>query len=309
MHRRFRFAAGDAGHNRRVTEHPLIDAAALAAELAGPRPPVLLDVRWTPAGPQRAAYLDGHLPGAVFVDLDADLAAGPDTENGGGRHPLPEPAALQQVWRSAGVDADSPVIVYDGADSSTAARAWWLLKWSGLANARVLDGGFQAWRSAGLPVETGEPATPPAPGTAVVRPGGMPTVDIDGAAAAALSHDRVLLDARAAERFRGEVEPLDPVAGHIPGATNLPLTELVSEQGTFRPAVELAARFAAAGALPSDTPSDPAPDAQLAVASCGSGVTACHLILAGRIAGLQLALYPGSYSGWCAANRPIATGP
>lgn len=296
------------GHNGRVTEHPLIDAEALAAELAGPRPPVLLDVRWTPAGPQRAAYLDGHLPGAVFVDLDADLAAGPDTENGGGRHPLPEPAALQQVWRSAGISDDSRVVVYDGANSSIAARAWWLLKWSGLANSRVLDGGFRAWRNAGLPVETGDPARRPASGTAVVRPGGMPTVDIEGAAAAALSHDRVLLDARSAERFRGEVEPLDPVAGHIPGATNLPLTELVTEQETFRPGVELAARFAAAGALPSDTPSEATPDARRAVASCGSGVTACHLILAGRIAGLDLALYPGSYSGWSAAGRPVATG-
>lgn len=309
MHRTVRPRSGAMrGHNGRVKVHPLIDAAALAAELAGPRPPVLLDVRWTLAGPQRVAYLDAHIPGAVFVDLDAELAAGPHTENGGGRHPLPEPAALQQIWRAAGISADSPVVAYDGANSSVAARAWWLLNWSGQVNSRVLDGGFAAWRMAGLSVETGEPVRRPTPGTAVVRPGGMPTVDINGAAAAALSDDRVLLDARAAERFRGEVEPLDPVAGHIPGARNLPLTELVTEQGTFRPAAELSARFAAAGVLPSDPWSGPTPAARLAVASCGSGVTACHLILAGRIAGLDLALYPGSYSGWCSAGRPVATG-
>lgn len=303
-------AARDRGHNGRVTEQSLIEPAALAAELARPRPPVLLDVRWSLAGPQRAAYLQGHLPAAVFVDLDADLAAAPDIEHGGGRHPLPEPTALQGVWQAGGICDDSLVVVYDDANSSVAARAWWLLKWSGLANARVLDGGFQAWRRAGLPIETGEPAVQPARGTAVVRPGGMPTVGVDGAAAAALSDGRVLLDARAAERFRGEVEPIDPVAGHIPGATNLPLTELVTEQGSFRPAAELAARFAAAGVLPSDpAPAAPvAPAAPAAVASCGSGVTACHLILAGRIAGLDLALYPGSYSGWCAAGRPVATG-
>lgn len=302
-----------------MTEQPLIDPVELAAELAGATPPVLLDIRWTYAGPQPDAYRQGHLPVAVFVDLDADLAAPagqdpPGSSEPGGRHPLPDPAALQQVWRAAGIDDDSAVVVYDGANSSIAARAWWLLRWSGLTDVRVLDGGYPAWKRAGLAIETG-PGSVPAAGTVVIRPGGMPTVDIDGAAAAGAQDGRVLLDARAAERYRGETEPLDPVAGHIPGAVNLPLTELVTAAGTFRPPAELAARFAAAGAVgepaagPMAVAGQPADAAPMPVASCGSGVTACHLILAGRIAGLQLALYPGSYSGWCAANRPIATGP
>jgi len=305
-----------------VTEQPLIDPIELAAELAGATPPVLLDIRWTYAGPQPGAYREGHVPGAVFVDLDADLAAPagqnvPGTSEAGGRHPLPDPAALQQVWRAAGIDDDSAVVVYDGENSSIAARAWWLLRWSGLADVRVLDGGYPAWQRAGQAVETG-PASAPAAGTVVVRPGGMPTVDIDGAAAAGAQDDQVLLDARSAERYRGESEPLDPVAGHIPGAVNLPLTELVTAAGTFRPPAELTARLAAAGVVGASTTAadgstapggDRADAAALPVASCGSGVTACQLILAGRIAGLQLALYPGSYSGWCAANRPIATGP
>lgn len=278
-----------------MTEHLLIDPVGLAAELNGRRPPVTLDVRWTLAGPQRDAYLAGHIPGAVFVDLDADLAAPPGN---GGRHPLPEPEELQQLWRAAGIADDTPVVVYDGANSSIAARAWWLLRWSGHDDVRVLDGGYPAWQRAGLGSATGERAVAPRPADATVRPGGMPVVDIDGAADAGRSNDQVLLDARAPERYRGETEPLDPVAGHIPGAVNLPLTDLVTGIGTFRPADEIAARFGEAGVVPGASVP--------AVASCGSGVTACHLILAGRIAGLELALYPGSYSGWCAAGRPVA---
>ncbi|MDQ2845566.1 MAG: sulfurtransferase [Actinomycetota bacterium] len=285
-----------------MTEQLLIDPVGLAAELNGPLPPVVLDVRWTLAGPQRAAYLAGHIPGAVFIDLDADLAAPPGAD---GRHPLPEPAALQRLWRSVGISDDTSVVVYDGANSSIAARAWWLLRWSGHDDVRVLDGGYPGWQRAGLGSATGGLAVDPGSGTAVVQPGGMSTVDIDGAAAAGESSDQILLDARAPERYRGETEPVDPVAGHIPGAVNLPLTDLVTAIGTFRPVQELVARFTAAGLSATDA-GTPAP---VAVASCGSGVTACHLILAGRIAGLDLALYPGSYSGWCAAHRPVATGP
>ncbi|WP_029137879.1 sulfurtransferase [Nakamurella lactea] len=279
----------------------LIDPTTLAATMAADRPagaaPVLLDVRWSVAGPQRDAYLAGHLPGAVFADLDDDLAAPPGRL---GRHPLPDPVALQGFLRSAGVSDGTPVVVYDGSNSSIAARAWWLLRWAGHRDVRVLDGGYRGWQRAGMPVETGVPIAP-TPGSCTVRPGSMPVVDIDGAAAIATGDPAagVLLDARAAERYRGEVEPLDPVAGHIPGAVSLPLTDLVTEQGVFRDPDELAARFAAAGVIPG----------VVAVASCGSGVTACHLILAGELAGLQLALYPGSYSGWCAAGRPVATTP
>ncbi|GAA2014004.1 sulfurtransferase [Nakamurella flavida] len=268
---------------------PLITAAELADRLASGHPPVLLDVRWTLAGADPAAHRAGHLPGALFVDLDAELAGAPGA---GGRHPLPDPVALQAVWRRLGIDDDSAVVVYDGADGAPAARAWWLLRWSGLTDVRVLDGGLGAW-TAGL---VGGEEMAAVPGSVTVRPGSMPTVDIDGAAD--LAATGMLLDARAAARYRGEVEPIDPAAGHIPGAVNLPYASLIGPDGTMRPAAELRAAFAAAG-VDGSTP---------AGASCGSGVTACHLVLAAAVAGVQLALYPGSWSQWCAAGRPVATG-
>ncbi len=286
---------------------PLLDSAALAAVLttAGrSTPPVLLDVRWSLAGPDRAGYLQEHLPGAVFVDLDRDLAGPPGA---GGRHPLPEAAALQRVWRAAGIDDGSHVVVYDGGNGLGAARAWWLLRWSGLESVQVLDGGLPAWTSdPDRPVERGESA-PGRPGTVVVTPGAMPVVDADGAAAVAAAPDGVLLDVRAAERFRGEVEPIDPVAGHIPGSVNLPISRLLHETGTYRPAAELAAALGAAGVVgTAETGRDTGRPA--AAASCGSGVTACQLVLAGELAGVRLALYPGSYSQWCALDRPVAVG-
>jgi thiosulfate/3-mercaptopyruvate sulfurtransferase len=254
---------------------------------------VLLDVRWVAGRVDRGSYLAAHLPGAVFLDLDADLAAPPGL---GGRHPLPEPAALQAVWRRAGIDDDSAVVVYDTRDSSIAARAWWLLRWSGVTGVRVLDGGFAAWSVDGSrPVETGPGMLPP-PGSMTVRPGAMPTVDAD--AAAALARDGgTLLDARAGARYRGETEPLDPIAGHIPGAVSLPLTDLLTADGTFREPAEIEAVLASSTG-----------GGEVA-ASCGSGVTACHLILAGAVTGRRIALYPGSYSGWLALGRPVAVGP
>lgn len=280
----------------------LITPTELAAELAGASgiTPVLLDVRWTLAGADHAAHLAGHIPGALFVDLDTELAGPPGN---GGRHPLPAAPDLQRLWRDLGLDDDDHVVVYDAKDSSVAARAWWLLRWSGFGSGagsvRVLDGGFAGWVDAGRPTETG-PVRRPGGGTAQARPGGLPTVDIDAAAAAADASDRVLLDARAAARYRGEVEPVDPVAGHIPGAVNLPLTDLVDDAGRFRPPPALLERFAAVGVTPAGV---------AAVASCGSGVTACHLVLAGALVDIELALFPASYSGWCAAGRSIATGP
>ncbi|MET3806652.1 thiosulfate/3-mercaptopyruvate sulfurtransferase [Nakamurella sp. UYEF19] len=274
---------------------PLIDADELALAVGSADPPIVLDIRWAAGKVQRDAYLAGHIPGAVFLDLDRDLAAPPGA---GGRHPLPEPIALQTVWRRVGITGESAVVVYDSKDSSVAARAWWLLRWSGLTDVRVLDGGFAGWsQDPDRAIAQGE-RPDPVPGSVTVTPGGMPVVDADGAAALATGTG-VLLDARAAARYRGEIEPLDPIAGHIPGAANLPLTDLLHDDGTFLAAARISDRIDAA--VGSDGTGDVA-------ASCGSGVTACHLILAGALVGRKIALYPGSYSGWLALGRPVAVG-
>jgi thiosulfate/3-mercaptopyruvate sulfurtransferase len=274
----------------------LIAPADLAELLAGDRPPVLLDIRWALGGPPGAEeYAKGHLPGAHFVDLDRDLAAAPGRA---GRHPLPDPAVLQAALRRAGVSGDREVVVYDAATSMSAARAWWLLRWAGHDAVRVLDGGLRAWADAGLPVSLTEP--PVVEGDFTVRPGSLPTVDADGAATWADRPAGVLLDARAGERYRGETEPVDPRAGHIPGATSAPTGDNVDANGSFLPANALAARFAALGATP---------DAEVAV-YCGSGVTAAHEILALHLAGVPATLYPGSWSEWSGdPSRPAATGP
>lgn len=276
---------------------PLISADELTDLLtpaSGRTRPVLLDVRWTLAGSDRTGYLQGHLPGAVFVDLDRDLAGPAGT---GGRHPLPAPDDLQLTWRAAGIDDSSSVVVYDGGAGLAASRAWWLLRWSGLSTVWVLDGGLPSWVAGGVRPVTDEEPTP-TPGSVTVRPGGMPVVDADQAAAIA-DGAGLLVDARAAARYRGEVEPLDPVAGHIPGSVNLPIAELLTADGTFRSAQEIAAALDGVGS---------AAGSGTVAASCGSGVTACQLILAAEVAGRRLALYPGSYSQWCALGRPVATG-
>lgn len=288
---------------------PLISAAELAAELAADRGsdlPGLLDVRWTLAGGDREGYHRARIPGAVFVDLDRDLAAAPGPA---GRHPLPDPPELQRVWRAAGMDDDTQVVVYDGGNGLGSARAWWLLRWSGLHSVRVLDGGLAAWTAeTARPLEHGD-ACPRRPGSVTVRAGRMPIVDADQAGAIGAEPGAVLLDARAPERFRGEVEPIDPVAGHIPGAVNLPIARLVTPAGTYRPAAELAAVLAEVGLTPSGRQEpESAGAAPRAAASCGSGVTACQLVLAGALAGLELALYPGSFSQWCTLGRPVEIG-
>lgn len=245
------------GKNGQVNS-PLVSCAALAEALAGTTVPVLLDVRWRLGGPPgRLDYDRAHLPGAVYLDLDTDLAAEPGP---GGRHPLPDPADLQRVLRAAGVRSDAFVVVYDDDNGSIAARAWWLLRWAGHTRVAVLDGGFKAWTAKGLPVTAEVPR--PAPGDLVVRPGAMPVVDADGAAE--LARTGVLLDARAPERYRGEVEPIDPRAGHVPGAINAPFAAHVSADGHWRPAAELAERFAALG-VPTGTGSADA------AASAGGG--------------------------------------
>lgn len=278
--------------------HPVIEPHELAILLAGSDPPTVVDLRWSLTGPPGGVdYRAGHLPGAVFLDLDADLAGPPGA---GGRHPLPFPTALQATLRAAGVRATTPVIAYDAADGSVAARLWWLLRWAGHPAVAVLDGGIAAWRAAGLPV-TVEVSRPQA-GTFTARPGGMPV--LDATQAAKLARDGVLLDARAAARYRGEIEPVDPRAGHIPGAASAPFSELTDAQGRWLPPSrlrELAGRWGAGSADVG--------------AYCGSGINACALVLGLELAGITTtqrpaALYAGSWSQWCTdPDRPVATGP
>jgi thiosulfate/3-mercaptopyruvate sulfurtransferase len=277
----------------------LVSAGGLAAELAGEPAPVLLDVRWRLGGPPGIdSYRQGHLSGAVFADLDRDLAGPPGPA---GRHPLPDPAAFQAAMRAAGVSQDRPVVVYDDGDAMAAARGWWTLRYYGHRDVRVLDGGYRAWADAGLEVTTAEPA--PAPGDFTAEPGHLPVLDAAGAQAAARTG--LLLDARAGERYRGETEPADPVAGHIPGAVSAPTAGNVNPDGTFKDSAELAARFAALGAMPGAGTPGGAPVG----AYCGSGVTAAHEVLALTLAGLPAALYVGSWSNWIAdPARPVATG-
>jgi thiosulfate/3-mercaptopyruvate sulfurtransferase len=276
----------------------LTGATDLAAALAAEHPPVVLDVRWRLGGPPGLdSYQAGHVPGAVFADLDQDLAAPPGS---GGRHPLPETGVFQAAMRRAGISQASPVVVYDDGDSTVAARAWWLLRYFGHGRVRVLDGGFRAWTQAGQAVSTEVPQ--PRLGSFIARPGGMPL--LSAAAAARLARSGVLLDARAAERYRGDTEPVDRVAGHIPGAVSAPTTENVGPDGRFLDAGALRGRFVALGACgASGVPGRPVG------AYCGSGVTAAHEILAMALAGLPAALYVGSWSGWIAdPDRPVATG-
>ena len=278
----------------------LVSPRALAAELAQDPPPVLLDVRWRLGGPPGMdSYQQGHLPGAVFTDLERDLAGPPGPT---GRHPLPDPAAFQAAMRAAGVSRGRPVVVYDDGDAMSAARGWWTLRYFGHPDVRVLDGGYRAWAGAGLPVTTAGPA--PAPGDFTADSGQMPVLDAAGAQAAARAG--LLLDARAAERYRGETEPVDPVAGHIPGAVSAPTAGNVNPDGTFKDPAELAARFAALGVVQEQGAVPGTPTA----AYCGSGVTAAHEVLALALAGIPAALYVGSWSNWVSdPARPVAAGP
>ncbi|GLX40483.1 sulfurtransferase [Streptomyces roseochromogenus] len=272
----------------------ILSASELMSEMAGSRPPVLLDIRWQLGGPdQRPAYEAGHLPGAVYVDLDRELAGPPGS---GGRHPLPDPEAFGAVMRRAGVRSDAPVVVYDGGQGWAAARAWWLLGWTGHPDVRVLDGGLAAWTAAGGAVTADTPT--PVEGDFKPNPGARGLLDAD--AAASLARTGLLLDARAGERYRGEVEPIDPVGGHIPGAVSAPTTENVGPDGLFLPAGTLRARFARLGATG---------DTEVGV-YCGSGVSGAHEVLALEVAGIGSGLYAGSWSHWSSdPARPVATGP
>jgi len=273
----------------------LVDPDQLAAALDGPRAPLVLDVRWALGNRDgRADYQSGHIPGAVFADLDTELAAPPTPAEG--RHPLPEIERLQDAARGWGLAAGQPVVVYDANGGQAAARAWWLLRWAGVADVRILDGALAGWTAAGHPLATGGVA--PAFGDVVLTAGHLPVLTADEAAA--LPAEGVLLDARAPQRYRGEVEPVDAKAGHIPGAVNAPTTGNLDADGRFLPAERLRDRYAALGATPDRTVG----------VYCGSGVTAAHDIAALAIAGVEAALYPGSWSAWSSdPTRPVATGP
>ncbi len=275
-----------------MTEH-LISAAELADLLTSDAPPVVLDARWRLAGPPGLDdYRAGHVPGAVYIDLDRALSGKPGA---GGRHPLPSSDAFQDAMRAAGVRDDGAVVVYDDGDGLPAARTWWVLRYYGHPSVRVLDGGFAAWTRTGLPVTTSAPDT--VAGDFTARPGHMPLLDAAGAAA--LARDGILIDVRTPERYRGETEPVDPVAGHIPGAVNFPIAGTADPDGTgaYRSPADLAAAFAAIGAGPS----------QQVGAYCGSGVTAARGVLALAIAGIPASLYVGSWSDWISdPSRPIA---
>ena len=271
-----------------MTRGPLISPDELADELADV---TVLDVRYVQGGPPgRELHEAGHVPGAAYVDLDEDLA---DPPGSGGRHPLPDERRFEAAMRRAGVRGDRPVVVYDDWQGRAAARAWWLLKHHGHQDVRVLDGGWTGWQEDHHPVEVGE--TTVEPGDFTVSPDKrMAVVEADDV----LEVD-VLIDARAAERYRGETEPVDPVAGHVPGAVNVPTTDNLDERGRFRPADELHATYARVGATSSGS----------VAAYCGSGVTAAHDLLALASAGIDAALYPGSWSGWITdPARPVETG-
>ena len=257
-----------------------------------PADAVLLDVRWALGRTDgREQYLAGHLPGAVFVDLETELAAhGLPAE---GRHPLPSLQALQSSARRWGVNPGSRVVVYDATGGLAAARAWWLLRWGGLTDVTILDGGLAAWTGE---LETGDVI--PLLGEVTLSGDGMPVLTADDAAALPTSGG-VLLDARAGERYRGEVEPIDPRAGHVPGAVSAPTAGNLGVDGRFSTAAVLSARFAQLGATPGTTVG----------VYCGSGVTAAHEIAALAVAGVDAALWPGSWSQWSAdPDRPVATG-
>ncbi len=271
---------------------PLISTAGLRELVGSDRAVTVLDVRYRMGGPSGPGeYAAGHVPDAAYVDLDADLAAPPGSS---GRHPLPDPAVFARAMRRCGVRDDRPVVVYDDWAGHAAARCRWLLRHHGHRDVRVLDGGWAAWVADGGAVSTGAPSSDPddLAGNFTARPGWLPVVGAHGVPGVA-----VLVDARAAERYRGEVEPVDPVAGHVPGAVNVPTSANLRPDGRFRAADELRETYAAVGA---------AAGADVAV-YCGSGVTACHDLLALELADVDAALYPGSWSEWVAdPSRPVA---
>jgi thiosulfate/3-mercaptopyruvate sulfurtransferase len=284
---------------------PLVTTAWLHERLGEPALRVV-DCRYRLGKPGAGGplYHEGHIPGAAFLDLDRDLAAQPGAR---GRHPLPDPEHFQAAARRAGVGRDTLVVAYDEAAEGGAARLWWLLRHFGHGQVTVLDGGLRAWRAEGGELRAGDeriepgdfraatPKSPPVSAEQLAHVAGAgPRQDAGGGGANQVLRGPILLDARSPERYRGEAEPIDPVAGRIPGAVNIPFAEL-APRGRFLPPDELRTRFEAAGVGSGNE----------AVAYCGSGVTACVIVLAAEIAGIgPTRLYPGSWSEWCARGLP-----
>jgi thiosulfate/3-mercaptopyruvate sulfurtransferase len=273
------------------TSFPLISPEALIDRLQDPSLRIA-DVRWYLGQEDRGRieYAAGHVPGAIFIDLATDLAAA----DGPGRHPLPDPDVFARRLGELGIGDEHEVVAYDDVGGTTAARLWWMLDDLGHSAVRVLDGGYSGWVRAGFPVETAVPDYPPA------------TLSLAGSWQKVINRTELrpqlgritLLDARADERYRGEIEPVDPVPGHIPSAISAPTAGNLGADGRMLPAEELRRRFA--------TVCNPT---RSTVTSCGSGVTACHNALAMRVAGLpDPILYPGSYSDWSSAGEPVAAG-
>ncbi|WP_077490117.1 sulfurtransferase [Sinomonas mesophila] len=280
------------------TEQVLVSVGDLARRMDAGLRTVVLDVRWQLGGPDgRTAYAQGHLPGAVYADLPSELAVpvapGSAEEAADGRHPLPAADHFEESARRWGIDDGDAVVVYDDCAGQSAARAWWMLRDAGVGDVTILDGGLAAWTRAGLPLETGHEVA--ALGSVRLRPGQLPVIGADEAA----EFPGVLLDARAGERYRGETEPVDPRAGHIPGAVSAPTAANLSEDGTFLPAAALRERYARLG-VQAGRP---------VAVYCGSGVTAAHSVAALAVAGIRAALYPGSFSQWSRdPERPVAVG-
>jgi thiosulfate/3-mercaptopyruvate sulfurtransferase len=286
---------------------PLVSVDELAAWLDAPDPPVVVDVRWYLAKPGagRAAYLEGHIPGAIHLDLDEDLAD-PQGFGAPGRHPLPDPAAFAARMAVVGIGDGARVVAYDDVGGWVAARLWWMLDNLGFGRrgtpgewVGVLDGGLKSWVESGRQLATDAPSAKPAPqGLSLAERwhGVIERDELKGRLDAV-----TLLDARAPERYRGETEPIDPVAGHIPTAVNAPFGRNLAEDGRFRSPEELRREFASLGIVGGSGPD--------AVTSCGSGTSACHHSLAMRVAGLpDPILYVGSYSDWSRSGEVVATG-
>ena len=277
----------------------LVNAEDLARRLGEPKLRIF-DCRFDLARPEagRRRYEDEHIPGAIYADLNRDLAA-PVTGRSG-RHPLPSPARFVDRLREWGVGNDSSVVAYDDGNAMYAARLWWMLRWLGHEDVAVLEGGLRRWEQLGLPLDDAAPSH--RPGHFVARPALQQVVGADEVLAALDEPSTRILDVRAPERYRGEVETIDPVAGHVPGARNHPYTASLDADNRYRPAAELrAALETSLGGVPPER----------TVVMCGSGVTACHTLLALELAGLPGArLYAGSWSEWCSdPSRPVRTGP
>lgn len=283
-----------------TTYDTLISAEQLAAAQQAGTPLLVLDCSFelTNHDAGKAAYAAGHVPGAHYLHLEHALSAAKTGKNG--RHPLPTREVFATTLAALGVNDNTQVVAYDNAGGMYAARLWWMLRWAGHRAVAVLDGGIAAWKAAGQPVSTDVPAALPAGNFSLKAPL-VATLSYEDVKANIDTRQRLVLDARAPDRFRGENETMDPIGGHIPGAKNRLFKDNLGADGRFKPADQLRSEF---NAITGDRP------AAEIVNQCGSGVTACHNLLAMEVAGLQgAALYPGSWSEWSAQpGAPIATG-